>query len=337
MSSDAPQPRNADLSHLFQDHMPYAGWMVEGAFRFDQHLLLLMQFLVQYCPSRRISRALGAPPCIWSLDMYGTRRMLHPDYCESVIATYAQQQVGLVLNFDNPLPPADSLEDPLGHRLIRSLLQHNPTGRNAVCVASEALAALLRERYPSLPLICHQHRLMLCTGKRTPALYEKLGESYREIILHPRDAVNPAFFSLLPNPWKYIAVANDPVPRTFAVRRELLHLLAELRLRPWDSSLIERKENLADRAGIFSIKDTANLSRCEESALYSAGIRSFLLQSFSFRNELTLLWDLFHHLFRTRPEYANEVALISSAAMAHIREHENGLPSGFNLFTFADN
>lgn len=335
MSKPTPQP----LEHLVSDHLPQAGWMVEGAFRFDQHLLTLLAFLSQFYPPRQITRALGAPPCAWSLDLYGRRMPMSLATCNHVLSTYAQAGVGIVLAFDNPLVPTEVLEDTFGHRLVQLVLspQYNPTGRNAVCVANEELAAVLRERYPSLPLICHQNRLIMATAKRTPAMYDKLGESYREIILHPRDAVNPAFFTALKQPWKYIAVLNDPAPRNYAARRELLQLVAEQRRRPWDFDLAESMDRLATRTGLFATEATCNLTCEEESALYGAGVRSFLLQSFMFRNELTLFWDMFYHLFRTRPEYANEAALIASAGMAYIRESVDDLPTGLKLFNFADN
>lgn len=334
MSKPTPEP----LEHIVSDHLPHAGWMVEGAFRFDQHLLMLLSFLAQYYPPRQITRALGAPPCAWSLDLYGRRQPMSMDTCTQVFSVYAQVKVGVVLEFDNPLVPAEALEDAFGHRLVQMCLSptYNTTGRNAVCVASEELAAVLRERYPGLPLICHQNRLIMAMAKRTPAFYEKLGEAYREIILHPRDAVNAALLAQLKQPWKYIAVLNDPVPRNYAARRELLQMLAEQRRRPWDIALDEAKDALATRTGLFSPAGSCNLTRDEESALYGVGVRSFLLQSFMFRNELTLFWDMFYHLFRTRPEYSGEAALIASAAMAHLRESVDDLPSGLKNFNFAD-
>lgn len=333
------KPMTQTMEHVISDHLPQAGWMVEGAFRFDQHLLTLLSFMAQYYPPRQVTRALGAPPCAWSLDLYGRRMPMNTQTCAHVLSVYAQVQVGVVLAFDNPLVAAEDLEDTLGHRLVQLLLtpQYNPTGRNAVCVASEALAAVLRERYPGLPLICHQNRLIMAAVKRTPGFYEKLGESYREIILHPRDAVNAEFISRLKQPWKYIAVMNDPVPRNYAARRELLQMVAEQRRRPWDAALDEAKDALASRTGVFATTGSSNLTREEESTLYNAGVRSFMLQSFAFRNELTLFWDMFYHMFRTQPEYAGEAALIASAGMAYIRENVDDVPSGLKLFNFADN
>lgn len=338
MSASPPQ-KSADLSRFVSDHLPQAEWAVEGAFRFDQHLITLLSFLSQYYAPRRVSRVFGAPPCVWSLDLYGSRKAMGLSVCRSVMEAWAQFNTGVVLVFDNPLVSAEALEDSLGHRLVQLLFtaECNPTGRNAVCVASESLARILRERYPQIPLICHQNRLIMSVAKRTPAFYEKLAEEFQEVILHPRDAVNPAFVSGLRHAQKYTAVLNDPTPRNYAVRRELLQMTAEQRCRPWDAALVEAKDALATRTGLFDVGNASILTAAEEAALYTAGVRSFLLQSFMFRNELTLFWDMFHHLFRTTPEHSNEVALIVSAAMANIRDLEDEPPSGLKIFRFTDN
>lgn len=337
MSTATPQQK--DLDHMIREHLPQAGWIVEGAFRFDQHLLTILSFLAQFFPQRQVTRALGAPPCAWSLDLYGRRKPMSISSCVNVMEAYAQINVGLILAFDNPLVSSPLYDDALGHRLIELLFQpqYNPTGRNAVCVASHGLAKTLRERYPHIPLICHQNHLIMGTAKRTPSLYEELGDMYREIILHPRDAIAPSFYTQLKNAWKYIALANDPVPRNYAARRELLQLVAETRLRPWDLELAEAKEKLAQRTNLFDVQSTCILSAEEEKGLYASGVRTFLIQSFMFRNELTLFWDMFYHLLRTQPEYSNEAALIVSAAIAYIRETVDELPTGTKLFNFADN
>lgn len=337
MSAPSQQsPR--ELDHVTRDHLPQAAWTVGGAFRFDQHLIMLMEFLNQHYPARKATRVAGAPPCVWSLDVYGRRAPMGMDFCAEALGAYAQLGLGVALMFDNPLLPEGAVDDVFGNRLVQMLFskQYDPTGLNAVYVANDELAASIGKACPQARIFCHANRLSMAREKRTPEFYEKLEQRYRQIVLHPRDAVSPALFSRLKNPWKYSAVVNDPVPRNYAARRELLQLLSEHRRRPWDYSIVEAKESLASRTGLFSIENTGNLTCDEERALYDAGIRSFILQDFMFRNEITLWWDVFYHLLRTLPEYSNEAALIASAAMAHIRELADDIPSGMKLFKFGD-
>lgn len=311
--------------------------MVGGAFRFDSHLLTVCQFLSSFYPPRAVACVAGAPPCAWTLETQGVRPMIPLERCRQVLASYAARKLGVVLTFDNPALPEECLEDEWAHALVRELLQavHNPTGRNAVCVANDALAACLRARYPRLKVICHPNRLIVSTAKRTPEMYEALEKTYHHIILHPRDAVSPALFTQLRHHGRYSAVLNDPTPRNYPSRREWLHLLAERHRRPWDGGVQRALERMASSTGLQDPAHTCNLTQNEEAALYAAGIRSYVVQASLHRNEITLFYDLFFHLLRTEPELSNKAALIVSAAMAHIREFEDEPSSGMHLFSLA--
>lgn len=331
-------PGRLPLDATTHGHLPYASWMVGGAFRYDSHLLTMLEFLGTYYPPRAIAQVVGAPPCAWSLEMQGARRNMPMGHYLELLAAYAGAKAGVVLEFDNPLPPADSLEDEMTHQMVKALCQavYNPTGRNAVCVANDELASCLRARYPRLPIICHPNRLIVETSRRTPAFYEALERKYNRIILHPRDAVSPSIYQALKHRGRYSAVVNDPIPRNYPARRELLHLLAECRRRPWDSSLSRAWERMMQSPSMCTLENTSNLTRLEEAALYEAGIRSYVVQSTLFRNELSFWYSLLYHLLRTSPEHTNRAALITSAAMACIRPSESGLPTGLSLFSSAD-
>ena len=339
MTPPPDQPRaQQPLDALICGHLHHAEWTLGGVFRFDHHLHTLSSFLATYYPPRAVQQVAGAPPCAWTLDPRGElgTPLSMPRYL-GVLQSFSESGIGVVLVFDNPAPPAETLEDAYAHSLVRHLMepQNNSTGRNAVCVANDALAAHLRAAYPKLPIICHPHRLIADTVKRTPQFYAGLEARYSRIILHPRDAVTPAVFTRLSHPERSMAVVNDPAPRNSPTRRDELHVLAELHRRPWDGALrrsLERMRQLEVR----TIENTCNLTRQEEAALYEAGIRSFVVQSRSFRNEITLLHDLFYHLLRTEPEHSNKAALITSAGMAHLRPMENGMPSGLEIFNTAD-
>ena len=335
-----PQPDPASAATLPLDaitrgHMPHAEWVVGGLFRFDSHLHTIINFLATYYPPRAVRQVAGVPPCAWTLEPRGELRpvLSMPRY-RGMLQSFGEIGAGATLVFDNPAIPAESLEDEYAHTLVQQLVadEYNAGGRNAVCVASDELAKLLRERYPQLPLICHPHRHIVTTVKRTPQYYEALEATYDRIILHPRDAVAAAVFAKLAHPERYMAVANDPTPRNSPTRRDEVRLLAELHRRPWDGGL----RRVLARMQQVDVENTCNLTRREEAALYEAGIRAFVVQSLSFRNEITLLHDVFYHLLRTEPELSNKAALITSAGMAHIRPDETGLPTGMDIFNTAD-
>ena len=334
MNASSRQPLDATT----RGHMPAAEWTVGGLFRFEHHLLTLLNFLRMYYPPRTVGQVAGAPPCAWTLEPRGELSpILSMEHYLAVLQGFADIQTGVTLVFDNPAPPAEGMEDEYAHSLVQCLsaAEYNPTGRNAVCVASDALAELLRARYPQLPIICHPNRLIVATEPRTLQFYARLEELYSRIILHPRDAVTPAVYAKLTHPERYMAVVNDPAPRNSPTRRYEVNLLAALHRNPWDGSLRRSLARMRQMEG-RSIENTCNLTRLEEAALYEAGIRSFVVQAAAFRNEITLLHDLFYHLLRTEPELSNKAALIISAGMAHIRPREDCLPSGMEIFHTAD-
>lgn len=320
-------------------HARGASWMVGGLFRYDAHLLTLVNFLATYYPARAVGRVAGVPPCAWTLEQRGRLRPIVELWrYEAVLRSFAEARVGVVAVFDNPSPEPSSFDDPYAHELVRRLLmpEFNPTQRNAVCVACDALAAHLRELYPRLTIICHPNRLIVGAEKRTPEFYETLEKKYNLIILHPRDAVQATVFGGLKHVGRYMAVLNDPTPRNTPTRRDRLRVLAELHRRPWDSSLHRSLVRMDQQSAGGVGSPTCNLTQDEEAALYAAGIRAFVIQSSLLRNELTLWYDMLYHMLRTTPELTNKAALIASAALAYIRPEEDDIPTGLSLFSIFD-
>ena len=336
--SDTDEKEPASLDFFLSHHLPRASWMVGGAFRFDVHLLTLLSYLSTYFAPRRVARVAGAPPCAWSLDMVGARAPMTPQACINILASYAQDKVGVVLLFDNPQVPQESLEDAFAHWLIQELLKksNNPTGKNAVCVADDTLARHLRSRYAMLNIICHPNRHVMTNQKRTPEYYTKLTALYQQIMLHPRDAVQKQVITRLEYPERYIAVLNDPTPRRYPTRRDLLMLAVQMRRNPYDYTIAENMRRLMECTGFYTDDETCNLTEHEENVLYEAGVRHYVLQAQMIRNEITLWWDMFYHMLRTTPEHTNKAALVMSAAMASIREEPDKVPSGLGLFTLTN-
>jgi hypothetical protein len=316
---------------------------VGGALRFDKSLQTINNFLTQMLALRRFSSVAGAPPCAWSLDWFVQRRPLTFDsYCNA-LETYAQQNTGVILVFDNPNLTEAELGDPYGMGLVRELYNRDRVRKNAVCVASDALAARLRAEMPKLRIHCHVNRLVMEKGKRSAALYNKLATQYDRVCLHPADAVKPGITSALEAREKFDIVINDSCLRTCPVRREHMRLLAEMRRSPYNTQLMAQREALITRNGCHKIdtqtlqqKLSCNLTRDEANALHAAGFRSFIIQGNQFRNEMTLLWDIFQCMLDYSPEINNKAALIAASAMAEFGRVQETLPSGLRKFRFTN-
>ena len=338
-----PEQAVENLRFLTRDYMPQASWTVGGAFRFDKSLLTINNFLQQMLVVRQFANVAGSPPCAWTLDWFAQRRPIPFDaYCHALEA-YAQQNIGTILVFDNPNLSDTDLQDPYCLGLVQELYNRDRVRKNAVCVASDALAARLRETLPKLRIHCHPNRLVMEKGKRTPALYNKLATLYDRVCLHPADAVKPSITNTLENKARFDIIINDPCLRTCPVRREHLTLLADMRRAPYDTTLMRRRSDLISRVGCqkcnpaeLTQKASCNLTREEACALYEAGFRSFIIQAQQFRNEMTLLWDIFHCMLDYSPEICNKAALIAASGMAEFGKPSESLPSGLRQFSFTN-
>ena len=226
---------------------------------------------------------------------------------------------------------------------MKELYNRDRIRKNAVCVASDALAAKLRAELPKLKIHCHVNRLVMEKSKRSAALYNKLAAQYDRVCLHPADAVKPGIINALENKEKFDIVINDSCLRTCPVRREHTALLADMRRAPYDTELMRRRSDLISRVACqktnpaeLQQKASCNLTREEACALYAAGFRSFIIQAQQFRNEMTLLWDIFHCMLDYSPELCNKAALIASSGMAEFGKASSDLPSGLRQFSFTN-
>ena len=338
-----PEQAVENLRFLTRDYLPEAQWTVGGALRFDKSLLVINNFLSQMLAIRRFAHVAGAPPCSWSLDWFVQRRPMAFDaYCRA-LESYAQQNTGVILVFDNPNLSEADLADPYCLGLAKELHKRDRICRNAVCVASDALAARLRAELPGLKIHCHANRLVMDKGKRSAALYNSLATRYDRVCLHPADAVKPGITNALEQKEKFDIIINDSCLRTCPVRREHTALLADMRRAPYDTELMRRRSDLITRVGCQKVnatelqqKASCNLTRQEATELYAAGFRSFIIQAQQFRNEMTLLWDIFQCMLDHSPEICNKAALIASSAMAEFGKASSDLPSGLRQFSFTN-
>ncbi len=331
------------LKFLLENHLPDAQWTIGGALRFDASLGIITEFLSSTFPLRMLVRVAGVPPCRWSLDWFVQRRPVNIAAYADTLEQYARHNLGVLLVFDNPFVTEDMLQDPYALKLVSELYRCDRVRKNALCVASDLLATRLREYCPKMPLFCHPNRLVAERGKRTPALYEKLSGLYDRVCLHPMDAVRPSLYTALKEPKRYDAVINDPCLRLCPIRRDHMRLLADMRQSPYDMELAARRSQMIERNGCHAVdaahlrqKASCNLTHEESSALYAAGFRSFIIQGNQFRNEMTLLWDIFNCLLDFSPELHNKAALIATSAMAQFSIPQQKLLSGLHRFSFSN-
>ena len=345
--STTQQPTNEmmaeKLRELTADYLPEASWTIGGAFRFDASLQVILTGFAAFLPMRKPARVAGTIACAWSLDWFVQRRPMALAEYTQLLEQYAKMNLGVMLVFDNPFITADQLNDTYTLALVDELYKRDRIRKNAVCVASDLLADHLRTRLPHLPIICHPNRLVCEQGRRNAQLYNTLLQKYNRVCLHPADAVRPAIYSGISDLSHVEIIINDPCHRNCPVRREHMRLLAEMRRDPYNTSLMTQRESLITRNGCHKVdamalqqKLSCNLTRDEAKALYAAGVRSFIVQGNQFRNEMTLLWDIFQCMLDYSPEIDNKAATIATSLMAQFGAPSNSMPSGLRKFTFTN-
>lgn len=332
-----------EIRFMVADYLPEAVWTIGGGMRFDASIQTLIDSLKKSFPLRQPARVVGEVACKWSLDWYTERRPMGYTTYTKHLEQYAQMNVGVLLTFDNPFITEEQLQDSYANTLLSELYKRDRVHRNAVSVASDVLAAHIRHHFPKLPVYSHVNRAICERGKRGAAFYNKLLGQYARVCLHPADAVRPSVYNAINEPERCDVIINEPLPRNSAVRRDHLRLLADIRLDPYNTDLFRRRTALAEKDGWHNINKeelrqgaTCNLTREESAALYAAGYRSFIVQGNQFRNELTLLWDIFTCLLDYSPELSNKSALIATSTMAALTASKNELPSGLRDFSFTN-
>lgn len=332
-----------ELKFLVEKHLPDTHWTFGGAFRFDASLQMLVDYLSKSFPLRKPSSVAGCPACKWSLDWFRERRPMGLQTFVATLERYAEMNVGVMLCFDNPFITDDMLADAYCTTLVKELYRCDRVRKNSVCVANDKLAARIREICPKMQVCCHPNRVIVEQSRRTAALYNKLAQSYAKVCLHPVDAARPSIYSQIEHPELFSVVVNDPLPRNSALRREHLRLLADIRKDPYNAELFTRRAQLVERdawhvvdASSLRQKATCNLTRTETAALLQAGFRHYVVQGNQFRNELTLLWDIFRCTLDYGPKFSNKSALIASSVMASFAQPKYEMPSGLKSFSFTN-
>ncbi len=345
MSTPQPSEQEAlqKLRYLVENDMTEARWTVGGAMRYDRSLMAIAGFLTRSLGVRGIHSVAAVVPCLWSLDWFVQRRPVAVAEYVANLERYAHAGIGVTLVFDNPFIREDELADAYALQLVKELYARDRVRLNAVCVASDLLAEHLRAHVPHLPIHCHINRLVVEKGRRTAALYNKLAEKYARVCLHSADAAKASLIAGISFPERFDIVMNDPCLRTCPVRGEHLRLLAAMRHAPYSVEPMRQRSELLARVGCQKVdagalrqNATCNLSRDEAHTLYAAGFRSFIVQSQQFRNEMTLLWDIFQCLFHATPELCNKMALIAVSAMAEVRTPPKTMSSGLRAFSFTN-
>ena len=324
-----------NTDYLIKDYMPRARWSVGGGLLHGRTMLQLCEGIAQEMRDiRSLSYLHATPSCAWSLDWAEQRSLTTPTGYLRMLQLAAATQQAVCLNFDNPFVAKAMLEDGFGLFLVNELLQHNPTGLNCVAVADDRVAMELRRQFPSLRLNAHMNRSVCEESEPDAAFYNRLLDFYQEVQLYPDCARNPELVRSLSKPERCWVIVNDRCRRgSRAAHREMLLLLAQMRVRPYEFSFKVRRQQQMETLLSPPGAPGNTFSRDELKALYAAGLRSFHVQAEQYRNGMTPAWLLMSYLVTAAPQYSNMRALLTYKVLSYLNGEQPSLASGLEPFS----
>lgn len=324
-----------NTDYFTKDYMPGASWSVGGG-------LLHGTTMLQLCAgiSKELAGILhldclhATPACAWSLDWSTQRPLTSPTSYNQLLRKAAELNQPVCLSFDNPYVAKNLLEDDFGLYLVSELLQNNPTGRNAVAVADDRVAMVLRRNFPKLPIIAHMNRSVCEESEPDAAFYNQLLGFYQAVQLYPAITRNPHELAALQHPERCVVVINDCCRQgSRNAHRDMLLLLAQMRIRPYEFAFkVRRSEQMPAVMATPGSPGNA-LARRQILELYAAGFRQFHVQAEQYRNGMTPAWVLMNHIITDEPERSNMRGLLVYKAFCYLNGAQPPIASGLEPFT----
>ncbi len=282
-----------------------AEWDVSGLFVNDRELVAFHDFcnkLLGFSPFRIVH---GAPLCAWNSGRVLRHLMREAEEMRAAGLEYEKRGIALYLTFTNLLLREEHLKDPLGNALCTFATNHNPTRRNAVILASDALREHIRREFPSLRLVSSILKITAERGRRTPETYARYAEQFDEVMVHPDDVLNYSLLEKLPDKERYILLINEYCIRHCPLRSMHYTSLSHTALDflSYDGSEFEARQADNGCRSLYTLltdekHSVLALNTPEIAHLRDMGFRHFKLQGRGHVNASAILFDLLRLVLR---------------------------------------
>lgn len=295
----------AATSPFLNPHWADAVWDVSGAFVNDRELISFFDFCKAAIGVEPFHIVHGSPLTPWNSGRVLKHLLRDAEEVRAAGLAYEQRKIAVYLTFTNLLLEESDLKDSACNALCSFFCTHNPTGRNAVILASDLLREHLRREYPQLKLVSSILKITNGGGKGKIDKYRALAEQYDEVMVHPDDVLNYDLLEQLEDKERYILLVNEYCVRNCPIRP--LHY-AELsraakNFLGHDSSDFNQRQAtngcrslytlLADEKHSVLALNTAEISRLRE-----MGFRHFKMQGRGHSNGSSILFDLLRLVLR---------------------------------------
>lgn len=289
------QQLNPYLNPLWPD----AEWDVSGAFVNDRELVAFFDFCQQVLGFEPFHIVHGAPLCEWNSGRVLTQLIRTAEEIRTAGLEYEQRNISVYTTFTNLYLEEKHMKDRLCNAMCTFFSRHNPTGRNAVIVASEVLRQHIRKEYPTLKLVSSILKITNGGGKGKPDVYKQLAEDYDEVMVHPDDVLNYDLLEQIEDKERHILLVNEYCIRNCPLRPLHYKTLSEsaFRFLSYDSSDFEKRQSTNGCQDLFTLladpkRSVLCLNTPEIQRLRDMGFRHFKLQGRGHNNASSILFDL---------------------------------------------
>ena len=278
---------------------PDAEWDVSGAFVNDRELVAFFDYCKMLLGFEPFHIVHGSPLCEWNSGRVLSHLMRSAEEMRTAGLGYEKRRIALYTTFTNLYLEEKHLKDRLGNALCTFMTRHNPTGRNAVILASDALLRHIRSEYPTLKVVSSILKITNGGGKGKLDAYKRLADEYDEVMVHPDDVLNYELLEQIEDKERHILLINEYCIRNCPLRPLHYKTLSEsaFAFLSYDSSEFEKRQATNGcqdllhmlthpRHGVLCL-NTPEIVRLRE-----MGFRHFKLQGRGHANASSILFDL---------------------------------------------
>lgn len=321
-------PSKADCS-VVNPLWPDAEWDVSGAFANDRELLLFHDFFLQVFGVKLLKLVHGAPLCLWNSGRVLPHLICTAEQIRDAGKAYTRRNIAIDLTFSNHLLKEEHVGDETGNAILKFFEHNNPTGKNAVILASEALYAHVKKNYPKLKTVSSIIKVAVEHGRGKADYYRRLAERFDKVMIHPDDAWNFSMLETLEDKSRYEILVNEYCIRSCKIRHLHYRSLSQSAINYFGAKDAEF-EKLFPNNGCSDIRKllsdpargTAALSQNEIQRLYEMGFRKFKVQGRGMGNAGGSIFDLLrltlredapgeNHMHRTKLQFLEALSTLN--------------------------
>ena len=325
----SPAEKMAAISPYLNPDWPDAVWDVSGAFVNDRELVAFHDFCKLLLGFEPFNIVHGSPLCTWNSGRVLKHLMRDAEEIRAAGLEYEKRNIAMYYTFTNLNLKEEHMKDPLGNAMLVFAGNHNPTKRNAVIMASDALYNHVRKEYPKLRTVSSILKITNGGGKGKLDVYKRLADQYDEVMVHPDDVLNYDLLEKIEDKERHILLVNEYCIRHCPLRPYHYSSLSDMSLDyfGYDGSDFDKRQNTngcKDMGTLLTHEkhSVLALTTAEIKRLRDMGFRHFKMQGRGHANGSSILFDLLRLVLRHDGADENAIHAISQRFWESILPHQ---------------